>query len=399
MSPSAVSVGELQHVSASQITGFKLCNRRWWFEKVAKVPVPSTPALELGGDIHRQIEEWYESRTTPTHASAALLVASGLIPEPGPGILIEHPRDYGLAIYSANVPIRGRIDLFNKTKLESEGRIEVWDWKSKADFRYAKTPDELGRDVQMMIYAKYAFAWHKPQDVVFVHGNIKTGKGTGYKIVRAEPVTFDVVEEYGRHVVEPIVREMKVCATAPSFEEAPPNFNSCYAFNKPCPFLEKCTVGQSASVSIAMLFKNEGEDMGLGEKLKNKLVSDEVNTTTIPVQGQASFTAQSELAYQAQYTSTAPKGLTLYINALPVKGVDNVVHLDDIIADASRDICGAKKVLDLRLIPYGEGKALLAAGLRKNPPSGVIVATTGELSDVAIEALLPLATVVIRGTR
>lgn len=396
MSPSAVSVGELQHVSATQITGFKLCNRRWWFEKVAKVPALPSPAAELGGHIHGQIEAWYESQTVPTHASAALLVASGLIPEPGPDSLIEHPRDFVLGIYSANVAIRGRIDLFNKAKLESEGLIEIWDWKSKADFRYAKTPDELGRDVQMMIYGKYAFAWHKPQEVVFVHGNIKTGKGTGYKIVRSEPVAFDVVEEYGRHVVEPIVREMKVCATAPSFEEAPPNFNSCYAFNKPCPFLEKCTVGQSASVSIAMLFKNEGEGMGLGEKLKNKLVSDDVNTTTIPVQGQASFTAGSDLAH---YTSTAPKGFTLYINALPVKGVDNVVHLDDIIADASRDICGAKKVLDLRLIPYGEGKALLAAGLRKNPPSGVIVATTGELSDVAIEALLPLATVVIRGTR
>lgn len=384
----AVSVGELQHVSASQITNFNLCNRRWWFEKVAQIPVPGTAATDLGGDIHRQMEKLYESGITPEHKSAALLANSGLIPAPGPSALIEHPRDYGLNLFIEGVAVRGRADLID---VSDPSVVDIWDWKSKGDFRYTKRPDELERDLQLNIYGLYAYKWLAAGSVRFFHGYIKTGEGFGYKVVKTDHVELSSVESFVQNVAGPIVAEMKTCASAGEFSEVPPNWNSCYAFRKPCPFLETCTKGQSASVHLRMLFEGEEQQMGLGEKLKG-----ETSSTPAPVPGVTTATLFKGGPYEA--TSTRP-GLTLYINALPVKGVENITHLDDIIGDASKEICAAKKVLDLRLLAYGEGKALLAAGLRKNPPTGTVVATTGELSDVAIEALLPLADVVIRGTR
>lgn len=405
MTPRAVAAGSLQHVSASQISLFSLCQRRWWFEKVAKEPVPPSDAAELGGNIHGQMQTYYEDGVIPEHPSAALLVQSGLIPARGPLIRVEEPGDFIMGVYVAGVAIRGKIDLIDLTQLEDKGgQIDIWDWKSKADLRYAKTPDELIRDVQMMIYGRYAFESYEASLVRYFHGNIRTGKTPGFKIVRSDRVTSTEVADFMDNVVAPVVSDIKICATAEQFEDTAPNWGSCYAYRKPCPFLEKCTAGQSASVFMDMLFKGEGDgEMKLSDKLQGSVVvqPSDADVTTPPVKGMFTTTIPDDYFKPPAYAPVSPPrpGLTLYINALPVKGVATITHLDQIIADASKEICAAKKVLDLRMIAYGEGKALLAAGLRKNPPTGVVVATTGELSDVAIEALLPLADVVIRGTR
>lgn len=389
MTPKAVSAGELQHLSASQFTTWKSCNRKWWFEKVAGIPQPTGPALDLGISIHGQMENYYEEGVIPEHPSARLLVESGVIPARGPGVFIEHPRDFKLGISVAGVPIRGRVDLIlNPLEAFDDSRdpLEIWDWKSKKDLKYSKTPAELERDIQMMLYGKFAYERLFASTVTFHHANIRTAddKGPGYRIVSTDEISRDDVDSFVETVVEPLVSEIKVTATASTHEDVPPNWGACYEYNKPCPYLDRCTKDQSASVHLSMLFKGEGE-MGVqtGTSLKEALGA-VTNEAFAPAKGETS--------------STRPE-LHLYVNALPVKGVGRVTYLDDIIAEAGREICAAKKVLDLRLLAYGEGKALLAAGLRQNPPCGVVVATSGELSDVAIETLLPLAAIVVRGTR
>ena len=74
-----------------------------------------------------------------------------------------------------------------------------------------------------------------------------------------------------------------------------------------------------------------------------------------------------------------------------------MTYLEDVIAEHAAEICKEAKVADLRLVEFGKGKGYLAQALRENPPTGIVIAQSGELSDVAIEALLPLASVVVRG--
>jgi hypothetical protein len=390
VTPRAVSSGHIEHLSASQLTNWSLCNRRWWFEKVARMPVPSSPAKDLGTSIHKQMERYYLEGEVPEHFSAALLVKSGLIPpRVSEEVLIEHPEDYQLGISVARIPFHGRIDLIQLDQaFEKYGLVNLWDWKSKTDFSYALTSEDLERDVQMMLYGKYAFEQLLAQSVRFHHGNIKTKVGSyGYKVVSSQPLCYDDINRYVDNVVEPLVHQIKVTATAEKYEEVKPNWGACYAYNKACPFLDTCGMHQSASVHLEALFQGDG--MGLKESLSG--------TTSSSLPGVTGVTTA---------TVSEAEGLTLYINALPVKGVGNLQFLDDIIAEASREILEgiAKETrkpapVDLRMIQYGEGKGRLAAGLRQNPPRGTVVATSGELSDVAIEALLPLARVVVRGTR
>lgn len=393
MTPAAVSVGELHHVSASQITNFRLCPRRWWFDKVAKFPREESLAALLGVSIHGQMEGYYVDGVLPEHPSARLLATSGLIPDRGGLFLAEHPNNFKLNIFASGVELKGKIDLVDYTEMPRT--LNIWDWKSKKDFSYALSVDELERDLQMNIYGRWAFedvAGVKLKHVRYHHANIKTGdKSSGYKIVSSEKLTREHVDGYFAQVVEPVVDEMKQAAACSSFTNVTANEQSCYAFNKPCQFIDKCFAGKEAGSFLGVLFNKErGSGMG-------KRDGGEYGATTLTELGKR--IAENDLVGMATASSTAPAGLTLYINALPVKGVHNITFLDDIIAEASKEICAAKKVLDLRLLAYAEGKGLLAAGLRHNPPSGTVVATSGELSDVAIEALIPLASVVIRGTR
>lgn len=380
----AVAAGILQHVSASQLNTFTLCWRRWFFEKVLQVPVPSGEAADAGSDVHRQMDGYYTDGTLPQHASARRIIETETAPPRHDLVLNEVPRDYVLGIELAGVPVRGRIDLLD---VRHETVADIWDWKTRGDLRYSKSEEELLRDVQMNLYGKYVFTWYPHQRVRFHHANLKRESVRGvFKVVEPkEELTKAEIDSFLSSTVEPVVREMKTIAGCTTHNDVKPNWSSCYAFHRPCPFWETCSKSADASVFMSRLFKEED---GMGTGLKEKLSDDTMFTKALEA-GRYAGTA----------ASTAPEGLTLYINAMPIKGVEKVTHLDEIIAAASKEICAAKKVLDLRMIAYGEGKALLAAGLRQNPPSGVVVATTGELSDVAIEALLPLANVVIRGTR
>jgi len=95
--------------------------------------------------------------------------------------------------------------------------------------------------------------------------------------------------------------------------------------------------------------------------------------------------------------STQP-GLHLYVDALPTKGVGGaLVDLALIIAERAAPICARFKVSDVREVDFGKGTAQLVASFRNNPPTGVVLARTGGLSTLVLEALEPLAVTVVRG--
>jgi len=40
------------HASPSQIKTFRRCARKWWYNKIAGLSTPSTPATDLGKRVH-----------------------------------------------------------------------------------------------------------------------------------------------------------------------------------------------------------------------------------------------------------------------------------------------------------------------------------------------------------
>jgi len=91
----------------------------------------------------------------------------------------------------------------------------------------------------------------------------------------------------------------------------------------------------------------------------------------------------------------SPPYLELWVDCLPTK-CGNYLFLNSLIAERAPKICAAHPTregipVDIRCIEFGKGKGYLADDFRKNPPTGRVIARSGELSDAVIEVLIPLA--------
>jgi hypothetical protein len=238
-SQSAVIAGELKHVSASQISTFKLCNRKWWFDKVANEPREESPAMARGERTHTMAEKFYteEKPIEPSTIEAQSLIkllADPLVPRPGPYVLIEQPRNFQMGIKLADIPVKGKIDLLDATR----SRIAIWDWKTCGSFGTVKKIQDLFTDAQMVIYAMFSFINFDCKRVTLTHGNIRTKGKPAYSIVQTPPVNrghfakeFDMVAK--------VVEEMKETAKIPESTQVKPNWHACTAYGG-CRYSPKC---------------------------------------------------------------------------------------------------------------------------------------------------------------
>ena len=131
---------EVKHVSPSQITTFRRCNRRWYLEKVEGRVSPSTQAQKLGTEVHDIIEHYIEhGRLIPDNLAGQ--IAKAALPMVHPESKCEH--QFRLDLVNG-IAVTGRIDYTRKGVIE--------DLKTTSDMRYAKTTQELETDAQALIY-------------------------------------------------------------------------------------------------------------------------------------------------------------------------------------------------------------------------------------------------------
>lgn len=130
------------------------CARRWHFQYVQGIPQPSSPSQALGTALHGCIERYIEPEMGPVdawdtvsaEAKRLFLAIKPIVDEViAEGIVsVEEKMELELA----GVLVNGRIDV-----RKSRG---VLDWKTSSDIaRYAKTPGQLRRSTQMVLYAKW----------------------------------------------------------------------------------------------------------------------------------------------------------------------------------------------------------------------------------------------------
>jgi CRISPR/Cas system-associated exonuclease Cas4 (RecB family) len=230
--------------SASQISTFRLCKRRWYYEKIAKLPQPIKPGTELGTKMHALLEEFEKSgkrvdEPILEHVWDSDLMQSVLKLAHTGELVIE-----GECTFVMNGKrVNGRIDLSWR-----EGRtVYILDHKTTKDFRYAKKPDEALSDPQTLVYAHWAFQDPEVDTVIFIYHYIRTVKPTHPRVVRIQ---------HSRESISPLLVEMdadmdEMAALRNQPEIASEqNTNSCWAFGG-CPFRERCfsvsmtgTIGQ-----------------------------------------------------------------------------------------------------------------------------------------------------------
>ncbi len=199
------------------------------------------------------------------------------------------------------------------------------------------------------------------------------------------------------------VRKMAdITANVNTWEDLKPNYSACNKYNpqlKPelgCPFKKMC--GVDVNTRMKQMFSNQGDaTMSLAKKLNEKPSSTIIED--------AEYVEMSKKAVETPLPPpTAPQPapqLQLFVDCVPVKVDRNIVllRLEDMIATRSAPICEKHRVKDVREIPYGAGTVALVASFKTDPPQGVMIASSGGLSNQIIEALIPLSSLVVRGLR
>lgn len=282
----------LEYVSASQTEAFLNCNRKWLNKSVLKLPEKFTPAAARGSRVHKGGEIYLltgKPGVVPKEDVGILSALIAALPQRAPHLLVEHK--FEIATYPGGPIWTGYIDLLDP--LFKEGQILVQDQKSRSDLRYAKKPQDLLKDVQMLSYAEYVFETYDVDEVLLKHLYVCTTP-SGRKPNKYHK-TFPVeVVASRKHVLAEwqkilnTVRRMVeayaqyVAGTIKSGKDLPPNVVHCDAYGG-CSYKSICGVvagfsngkgmfaGASApAVSPVVQIQKKERPMGLAEKLKEK---------------------------------------------------------------------------------------------------------------------------------
>ena len=279
----------LRSVSATQIKQHRSCALQWYLQRVEGWTMPQSASQALGEAIHLEVEQYLLDGKAPTLPSVENAMKKGYVPPTGGAYLVEEPKDYGMRMLAAGVPVKGRIDLLIPPASGAH-IVKVVDWKSASSFRYVPEPDVLTRDVQGILYLKYAFENYPfAQLGQFRHVYLLT-KGTGSKKVDAEVVDRFFVDGQWAHI-EQTVEEMKATATRPLpvVAQTQANLSHCSnyggcSFRDRCPAASKGLIESMFEAEEQPSVQGEGVTMStLAEKLRQRKAMTQTPTPTVEV--------------------------------------------------------------------------------------------------------------------
>lgn len=299
----------MKHWSASQVSSFRLCARKWYFKNVMHYPEPESRALRDGKVFAEECEIYMRTGSTgglsATTRPVAALVAEGRFPKPAHmNTLVEYPigedtrpltapGEHSTILDVDGTPGVGFMDVCHL----KEDRPIVWDFKSTKSKRYIKTTDELRVDVQMALYAKATTILHQRR-----YGSTPQLVGVGHVALLKPPESPEAVvvgpawmqlaeidEQW--EGIKTSVRAMKEVALIPTPDRVTPTWSACRAFGG-CPHADKC----SAMRSMTDTSTQEGTVMTLLEKLKAQQASVTSTASTPAARVAASAPTTNDLA-------------------------------------------------------------------------------------------------------
>lgn len=234
-------------ISASQVSTFRDCPRKWFFEKIVVLPRPEHPAAKLGQAVHAELEEFYKRGTVPKSKEALALLE--IAPQPTPTLKAEDGLDFMLfPLIPARV--KGFIDL---RCLET---VRIFDWKTTSSIlKYAKTRENLETDPQALIYGLgtrldvEALTGKQPDEVELNWMYVQT-KSAKTKSPLTLPVSLTqtkMMMEVGLEAMEPVAGEMlqitKAGLTLDTQDDVPVDLRSCNKYGG-CPYRSTCLAYQ-----------------------------------------------------------------------------------------------------------------------------------------------------------
>lgn len=245
--PSIVD-GELLRTSVSQINTFDLCQRKWWYDKVGKLPRKTGVAQNLGTEIHAQIEHYL----TTGEDVLGTIAAEGkeFLPAPSSDLLIETPLT-NPEMTSHGVLWRGFVDCVVPGTVP-----EVIDWKTTSSIeRYAKHASALREDVQTTTYAEW-IARKFGVDQVKVSLVYFQTKGARCAEKVSTVLDLTVIRDVWQKT-EAKVAAQKIVARETDPTNVEGNTEACTAYGG-CDFASVCPLSPSRRFSMSLIDRLNG---------------------------------------------------------------------------------------------------------------------------------------------
>lgn len=340
----------IPYVSASQIITFKRCQRKWYLDKIAKIPVVRGGAgAALGTKHHGEIEKYLltgvDVRTGAALAGREVLDSyREWFPGETDAMEIELALENPDLRTQNGILFNGRIDVLIRGTHRG-GVPLIIDHKFKANLAlYGSTETALKDDVQAIVYSRWALEREPDSKCVdFAHHQYQTKKEKIAEEVKVRLTRDDILRSFG--TIERLVDvDMLTCSHIESASETHYNLDACNDYGG-CEFKKVCPT-----------WKKESK-MSLLEELANVKAQSVLppETPKAPV---------TEVDKKPLNVST---GGTLFYNTEPYPQRP-LINLLDITMRCAQEIANEYGALDIRLVDelgFGKYKAVLAQRVLK----------------------------------
>lgn len=283
--------------SASQVSTFEDCARKWAFLKIEKIETPPNRFAAFGLKSHGYLEEWFTRATLPPAGkpgACARAILVHLPPPQTPGIDVEHE----ISIEIGGVPFKGFIDV---RMLKRDPRPLVSDHKTTGNLKWALRPEDLPNDVQATIYALDTMD-EAGVDAVDLQWTYATRDRA-----RALPVLRTVTRDEIAPRIEKTAESVQAMKTL--FEnqtpalDIPPNIGACEKYGG-CPFQDRCNLTPREKMRSIM---EQEEKTAFFEKLQKRRNKNGTPTPTPDPETVAAVQAAPEPEPAAINPPEAPK--------------------------------------------------------------------------------------------
>lgn len=371
------------HVSASQLSNFKLCERKWFYESIMGIRSPSTPAQERGTAIHALIEDHYNTGAVIEDKKVAAAVLA--LPKPGtPGVSVETEIDAVLD----GIHVKGFIDMLD---LSNPLHPHVIDTKTMKTFRYALTSQEMAENSQVLKYAFYVLTRLAPDATHFTlsHNQIALDTNEPPRLVSAT-VTADHVRDRWAQMKSTFEKMLNIRANVTNARDVTPNYNSCDAFGG-CPHRERCAVAA---------FDFNGDIPMSAPKTSSTLVIEDM-TANKPLGRTGALAARAAEVTIEEPVSDGYAIDYLFIDCYPISAPSQPQLFAEFAAPILAKVAKETGVPDWRLVDYGKGAGHIARAFAtaSDYPSAIMINSTDPTARVALEVLVPKARFVVTGVR
>lgn len=150
-----MSFNDMIWISPTQIHEWRMCPRRWAFNRIERIREPESEKMREGTEMHLRLEHWLKSAKPVGEDPIGRIAFQAIkhLPQPDARIEVEQmfriPLDVGAP---KMVLLNGKIDAIMDPRIFNLPRAKLYDHKSCSGLQYAMTEQELRTDPQGLMY-------------------------------------------------------------------------------------------------------------------------------------------------------------------------------------------------------------------------------------------------------